>query len=70
MMHVALAFMMICAGCSKSGGPESCPDPSDPRVHYVEGTREDPARCQTIRFVCESQDGFNNECGCGCIDFN
>ena len=41
-----------------------CPDPESINVFYVS---EDPETCSTIKFFCkESQEIFNNECGCGC----
>lgn len=49
--------------------PADCPDPSDPRVHYLAGSDEDPSACWTIYFTCEEgQTPFSDECGCGCID--
>lgn len=68
-MPYAMAFLIACTGCSKSGAPPVCPDPADPNVRYFEGTRQDPARCNDIRVVCSQGLAFNyRECGCGCID--
>jgi hypothetical protein len=37
-------------------------------VTYIEGTRDNPQRCEVIRFVCNpGGTAFSNECGCGCI---
>lgn len=45
---------------------EFCPDSSHPRVHYRE---RDPALCDDVTLDCtEEQNGFQNSCGCGCID--
>ena len=50
----------------EGGGGELCPDPADPRVHYVS---EDVNECGTVTLECtEDQNGFQNQCGCGCID--
>jgi hypothetical protein len=47
----------------------SCPDPTDPGVHYVNDSAGDPMKCATILFACEpGQTPFSNQCGCGCID--
>ena len=49
-----------------AGGDTFCPDPEDPAVHYVS---EDPNDCQSIVLDCTTeQNGFQNSCGCGCID--
>jgi hypothetical protein len=53
--------------------PEFCPDPAHPRVHYV---NRDPMACRSIVLECRGDDGgseagqngFDNACGCGCID--
>ena len=43
-----------------------CPDPSNSRVHYRD---KDPNICRGITLDCTTeQNGFNNRCGCGCID--
>lgn len=57
-------------GCGCIDGPEpSCPDPNDPKVHYVNQSANNPAACLNILFSCEpGQEFFSNECGCGCID--
>ena len=50
------------------GGDASdlCPDPKDPRVHYVSA---DPNECIGVTLDCtRDQNGFQNQCGCGCID--
>ncbi len=45
-----------------SGG--SCPDESDPNVHYVS---KDPDECMRVRFSCiPGTEGFSDMCGCGC----
>lgn len=44
---------------------DDCPDPDDPRVHYVS---EDPHDCARLRFRCEPGEmPFSGECGCGCV---
>ncbi|MBX3276339.1 MAG: hypothetical protein KF729_39160 [Sandaracinaceae bacterium] len=49
--------------------PRECPDPTDPRVHYILDSHEDPRVCLPILFGCEEdQRLFSDECGCGCID--
>ncbi|MEM9188928.1 MAG: hypothetical protein AAGF12_07115 [Myxococcota bacterium] len=45
--------------------PEECPDPNDPRVTY---TSMDVNFCQRATIFCENGQGFNDDCGCGCID--
>jgi hypothetical protein len=49
--------------------PPVCPDPSDPAVDYIDGTREDPSLCAQLRFACPSgSQGFTDvACGCGCV---
>jgi hypothetical protein len=44
-----------------------CPDPNDPKVHYVSQV---PEECRLVRFVCaDGQSMFSDPvCGCGCID--
>jgi hypothetical protein len=55
------------AGTQSDGG--SCPDPSDPKVHYMGNSNVDAKICLVIDFGCEShQRGFSDLCGCGCID--
>lgn len=54
------------AGSGGAGGTSTCPDPNDPRVHYVS---DDPNDCQGVTLQCTTeQNGFQNSCGCGCID--
>src|SRR5690242_20548208 len=49
-----------------AGGGSICPDPNDPRVHYESA---DPNECQGVTLDCTTdQNGFQNQCGCGCID--
>ena len=70
MTRGVLALLLIGVACGESG-TDACPDPADPKVRYIEGTREDPARCQVIRFACEQgETAFSNECGCGCMRSN
>jgi hypothetical protein len=46
--------------------PGVCPDPDDPRVHYIS---QSPLTCAAIFFICEpGQSLFGGNCGCGCID--
>lgn len=55
-------------GAGGAGIPEDsfCPDPDDPRVHYQS---QDPNACIGGTLDCTSeQNGFQNACGCGCID--
>lgn len=41
-----------------------CPDAKAPGVRYVS---DDPLACARLRFRCdEGEEGFSNECGCGC----
>ena len=48
------------------GGPTGCLDPNDPAVHYQS---DDPEVCKQIVLMCDDrQFGFDNACGCGCID--
>jgi hypothetical protein len=62
-----LAALLI-AACDSPSATDDCPDPADPRVTYIEGTRDNPQRCEVIRFVCNpGGTAFSNECGCGCI---
>ncbi len=65
------SFSDVC-GCGCLGGepePPACPDPSDPRVHYMDDSNENPNVCLAMMFACEEgQTAFSNECGCGCID--
>src|SRR3989338_6447782 len=42
----------------------SCPDDSDPDVHYVS---TDPDECSRVRFSCvPGTEAFSDMCGCGC----
>lgn len=67
---VALALAAACAAC-ESTKADRCPDPADPNVRYIEGTREDPRRCEVIRFACEDGEAaFSDDCGCGCMRRN
>jgi hypothetical protein len=55
---------------SADAGPDApselCPPADDPRVHY---SANDPNACGAIELACtEGQNGFDNACGCGCID--
>jgi len=78
LMCAALAV----GGCADDGGAHStpgapdagsdvdtddlCPDPDDPRVHYLS---TDPNQCFGVKLECTTeQNGFQNGCGCGCID--
>lgn len=81
-LHIGLAFLLV--GCSgfetesdgvdrdagsgtdDAGQVDFCPDPENPRVHYEE---RNPAECAKLALDCDdSQNGFDNACGCGCID--
>ena len=68
---ILLAVVLVAAACTSSKTPvdtSACPDPADPRVSYVEGSRDNPQRCEVIRFVCvRGSVAFSSECGCGCI---
>lgn len=45
---------------------EFCPDPTNPAVHY---SSDDPGACDSVTLECSvEQNGFDNACGCGCID--
>ena len=47
----------------------SCPDPADPKVHYIGNSNVDLRICLVILFECApTQTGFSDNCGCGCID--
>jgi hypothetical protein len=57
-------------GTGGSGGSpvddDFCFDPDDPRVHYL---HEDASQCAGVEVTCaEDQSGFDNACGCGCVD--
>lgn len=66
---VALAGAVAGCGSASEELPDACPDPNDPKVHYIADSDRDPSVCAGIRFRCtDSQTLFSNECGCGCID--
>lgn len=45
---------------------ELCPSAEDERVHYRD---HDPNACDSLTLDCTTdQNGFDNACGCGCID--
>lgn len=53
-------------GGEGGGGTPFCLDPGLPCVHYES---EDVNACGTIVLGCTiDQNGFQNQCGCGCID--
>lgn len=55
-------------GCIDNPAP-TCPDPNDPKVHYVANSNENPAACLVTLFTCDpGQELFSNACGCGCVD--
>lgn len=77
-----LVLVALTAGCAKDEvtfeeplvGTEAeepteasnCLDPNDPAVFYES---DDPLACQGIALRCgEGQYGFDNACGCGCVD--
>lgn len=66
---LAAAVGLALAACGDDR-PGHCPDPRDPKVHYVENSDRDPKVCETIRFVCVpgSTPFSDAECGCGCIE--
>ena len=52
-------------GCA-AGCAATCPDPSDPKVHYIS---DNPYTCAAADWLCsDDQTSFDDECGCGCID--
>ncbi|MCK6538365.1 MAG: hypothetical protein L6Q84_35785 [Polyangiaceae bacterium] len=55
------------SACSYAcGSVPACPDPNDPKVKYF---AKDPTKCAALDFLCApGQTGFNDSCGCGCID--
>jgi hypothetical protein len=80
MRSVMVALVVTAVGCSSEPGAsetgdagvdagdptEFCPDPAHPSVHYLS---EDPAACTGVVLDCTvDQNGFQNACGCGCID--
>ena len=80
---VVACLTALSVGCEEDGGtapPEPvgdagaegaveetlCPDAENAAVHFVS---DNPNECSAIDLVCaEGQHGFNNSCGCGCID--
>lgn len=57
-------------GAAPAGGEprayDFCPRPDEPRVHYQS---RDPNACAGVALACAAdQNGFQNSCGCGCID--
>src|SRR6185295_11603250 len=47
----------------------NCPDPANPKVHYVNNSYRDPAKCTAILFQCTmGQTSCDDACGCGCLD--
>lgn len=79
---LCLALLLVpCAACSdESPAPppattsrdagadalEFCPSAEDKRVHYRD---HDPNACANLTLDCTTdQNGFDNACGCGCID--
>jgi hypothetical protein len=53
-------------GTGGSAGTGPCPDPNDPKVHYVS---YDPDECKLIDVDCfDNAEYFESDCGCGCID--
>jgi hypothetical protein len=78
----ALSWLIIalCVACDEGGSARprtdagadagdpcnACPDPMDPRVHYLHGNPND---CIGVVLMCTAdQNGFQGACGCGCID--
>jgi hypothetical protein len=54
------------AGADAGDPTDFCPDPEHPSVHYLS---QDPAACTGVVLDCTiDQNGFQNACGCGCID--
>jgi hypothetical protein len=57
------------ASVSPDGGTDplqGCPSADDARVHYRD---HDPNACADLTLDCTTdQNGFDNACGCGCID--
>src|SRR5215208_6099205 len=46
-------------GSGGSGGGTSCPDPTDPDVHYA---AQDPAGCTQVKLACtEAQTSFSDD---------
>jgi hypothetical protein len=81
MLRLSLPFLLVACGSAgepgsdgdDGGDPSSgtvltgCPRPEDPWVHYIS---QEPAACDSEAIVCtvDEQYGFNNACGCGCLD--
>lgn len=66
---IALILTGVLAGCGEDRNETMCPDPRNPKVHYVADSDRNPAVCQTVSFLCASGfTPFNTECGCGCIE--
>ncbi len=74
------SIAMAVVGCSGGSDPPAakpvadagleagdlCPSAEDKRVHYVD---HDPNVCDGVQLECTAeQNGFDNACGCGCID--
>lgn len=69
---------LVLSACLDDSGPGSpdagahgwqqdlCPPADHPEVHYVS---MDPSACAERTLECtEDQTGFDNACGCGCVD--
>jgi hypothetical protein len=79
--RLTVLLAVLSAGCGSTGTPQApsgdagtdadpigdlCPDPTHPRVHY---RSMNPNDCMGIVLDCTTeQNGFQNACGCGCID--
>ena len=73
----AICLVVLAAACNPNASDEvnphldslyvdSCPDPTQPSVHYLS---QEAAECATILFRCDAgQSPLSDECGCGCID--
>jgi hypothetical protein len=54
------------AGADAAPQETLCPPADHPRVHYL---GMDASECVDVELDCTSeQTGFNNACGCGCVD--
>ena len=80
---VAISVALGLGACGNDGAPDAakedagaadagkdrdelCPNPEWPEVHYVSN---DPNACRSAVLDCSlEQNGFDNACGCGCID--
>jgi hypothetical protein len=73
-----LILSLLLAACADDLGPGStdaatggsehglCPPADHPRIQYIS---EDPSDCADVTPECaEEQAGFNNACGCGCME--